>query len=487
MNVFDYLFEHSFELQKDLIPGPGVQKSYKDISFESAKLASYIRKKIGQQKNILLAAANSPFFIIAYLGILKSGNVCIPLSPQTESKVFKFIAEKTQPEICFISDIVHNHLHPDLFCITERKLYEILNREEEILNFETDFNSTQQAMIMFTSGSTAQPKGVILSHDNIIANTESILDSLHLTESDIMMVVLPFYYCYGLSLLNTHIRVGGSLVLNNNFIFFPQTIQYLNGYRCTGFAGVPSHFQLLLRKTNLFREAKLPWLRYVTQAGGRLHNSFINEFTGIFPQIKFFVMYGQTEATARLSILPPEMLEEKPGSIGKGISGVEIRVINEEEIPVVPGEIGEIIVRGKSVMNGYYDDPESTAEVLKNGWLHTGDLATIDNDGYIYITARSKEIIKIGGIRISPREIEEVIVKMDGVIDCTAEAVYDELFGEAIKVTVVVNDKGRKLTKDEVKRFCGAKLAQYKIPAHIFFKQKLEINNSGKKVVRTAN
>jgi len=484
MNFFDFLFENSSGLQKDLILGPMEKMSYRDVYGESRLLANYIRRKIGQQKNILLASTNSPFFIIAYLGILKSGNVCIPLNPQVENEVLEFIIQKTNPEMLLFSENVLRYHNPDLEPFSEIQLYEILKEENECLDFEPEFNGSQLAAIMFTSGSTALPKGVMLSHDNFIANTASIIDSLSLREDDIMMVVLPFYYCYGLSLLNTHLRIGGSLVLNNNFVFFSQTIQHINNYQCTGFAGVPSHFQLLLRKTDLFRRIKMPSLRYVTQAGGRLYDSFISEFINIFPQIKFFVMYGQTEATARLSVLPPERLSEKIGSIGKGIPRVELKVVNEEQSPVSPGEIGEIIVKGKNVMVGYWDDTVSTSAAIKDGWLYTGDLATVDEDGFIYITARKKEIIKIGGIRISPREIEETIVKMEGIVDCTAEAMCDELLGEAIKVTVVVNETGKSITSDDLKRFCGTKLAPYKIPAYFTFHKTMEISPSGKKIKR---
>jgi acyl-CoA synthetase (AMP-forming)/AMP-acid ligase II len=482
MNIFDYLFEHSFSAEKDLILGPMDPKSYRDVFQESGRLAAYIRRKIGRQKKIILATANSPFFVVAYLGILKSGNVCIPLNPQIESEVFEFIKKKTAPDMLFISESLLQHMDPDVASYSEIQLYEILKEEKETLEKEPDFDGSQLAAIMFTSGSTALPKGVMLSHDNLIANTDSIIKSLSLKEEDIMMVVLPFYYCYGLSLLNTHIRVGGSVVLNNNFIFFSQTIQYFNTYRCTGFAGVPSHFQLLLRKTDLFRETPIPSLRYVTQAGGRLHDSFILEFMENFPTIKFFVMYGQTEATARLSALSPELLPAKIGSMGKGIPGVELKVVNEEGTPVSPGEVGEIVVRGKNIMMGYFDDPVSTAEVLRDGWLHTGDLATVDEEGYVFITARKKEIIKIGGIRISPREIEEVIVKMNGIVDCTAEAVDDELLGEAIKVTVVINEHGKKITPEDIKRFCGTRLASYKIPTHFVFHESMVLSPSGKKV-----
>jgi acyl-CoA synthetase (AMP-forming)/AMP-acid ligase II len=207
------------------------------------------------------------------------------------------------------------------------------------------------------------------------------------------------------------------------FIMLGGIINDLKRFRCTGFAGVPTHFQILLRKSESFKTAGFPDLRYVTQAGGKLHNAFISEFIENFPEIRFNVMYGQTEATARLSWLPPEKLPEKIGSCGKAIPGVELRVADEQGNPVKPGESGEILAYGDNIMKGYYKDAVSTSQTLKNGWLHTGDLATVDEEGYIYLTARKKEIIKVGGRRVSPKEIEEVIVSMPDVIDCSIEGI----------------------------------------------------------------
>lgn len=482
MNVVDFLFENSSKLEKDLVLGLKESKSFKSISEESSKLANYLRNKLGQDKKILLVASNSIFFIQAYLGILKSGNICVPLNPGIEQEGFEFIQKKTNSTIGFFPEIVENRLKPSVECITEAMLSEISNSEYEILASEPEFDGERIAEIIFTSGSTALPKGVILSHNNIISNTNSIVQYLGLSEKDIMMVVLPFFYCYGLSLLHTHIRVGGSLVLNNNFIFLGSTINDLNKYQCSGFAGVPSHFQILLRKSDLFKNTKFPTLRYVTQAGGKLHNTFINEFTENFPEIQFFVMYGQTEATSRLSYLPPEMLKKKQGSLGKGIPGVELKVVDDYGSSIMPGDTGEILAHGMNVMLGYFEDQESTANTIKNGWLYTGDLATVDEDGYIYLTARKKEIIKVGGKRVSPKEIEEVIEMITGVIDCTVESIDDELLGEAIKVTVIVNDIGVKITGEDIKQYCGAKLSSYKVPKYVVFKESMEMSPSGKKL-----
>jgi len=482
MNVYDFLFENSFNLDKDLVLGPKESKSFKSISEQCSKLAFYLRNKLGQNQKIVLVAQNSIFFIVAYLGILKSGNICVPLNPDIDKRGFEFIVEKTNSTTCFISEIIINRLKPTFHCITERLLSDTIHDECVILPPESGFDGERVAEIIFTSGSTALPKGVMLSHNNIVANTESITQYLSLNETDIMMVVLPFFYCYGLSLLHSHIRVGGSLVLNNNFIFLGSTFNDLNKYCCTGFAGVPSHFQIMLRKSDLFKNTKFPSLRYVTQAGGKLHNTFICEFTEIFPEIQFFVMYGQTEATSRLSYLPPSLIKKKLGSVGKGMPGVVLKVVDDGGRSILPGDTGEILASGKNIMLGYLDDKESTAETIKHGWLYTGDLATVDEDGYIYITARKKEIIKVGGNRVSPKEIEEVIEMMAGVIDCTVESIYDDLLGEAIKVIVVVNENGKKITIEDLKQYCNGKLSNYKVPKYVVFKDSIEISPTGKKL-----
>jgi acyl-CoA synthetase (AMP-forming)/AMP-acid ligase II len=296
-----------------------------------------------------------------------------------------------------------------------------------------------------------------------------------------MLVVLPFYYCYGLSLLHTHLRVGGSIVFNNSFIFLGSIINNLIDYKCTGFAGVPSHFQIILRKSDSFKKTYFPDLRYVTQAGGKLASIFIDEFRDSKPDIKFFVMYGQTEATARLSYLPPDLYEKKKGSMGRGIPGVELRVINDEGEKVKPGESGEVVARGDNIMTGYFADDEGTAAAIKNGWLYTGDLGTVDEDGYIYLTARKKEIIKVGGKRISPKEIEAVILELTEVIDCSIEGIEDELLGEALKATIVIN-KGSVVNSEAIKLHCSKYLALHKIP-HIYeIKDQLTISATGKKI-----
>lgn len=482
MNAFDYFFENTAQLEKNFLVGKE-EISYRRLYDDCNKIASWLTTKVGQNKNILVLSVNNVFFLKAYLAIIKSGNTCIPLDPNIEKNNFEYINGLTNPLVIFLTEDVARRLNvSNLRCIFPSEISEI---EESLAIdlFPKEFDREKCAEIIFTSGSTGKPKGVMISHKNLIANTSSIVEYLQLTPDDRMLVVLPFYYCYGLSLLHTHLRVGGSIVFNNAFIFIGGVLKSLIDYKCTGFAGVPSHFQILLRKSDSFKQTKFPDLRYVTQAGGKLAPIFIDEFREAHPDVRFVVMYGQTEATARLSWLPPEVYDRRKGSMGKGIPGVELRVINEIGEPIKPGETGEVIARGDNIMMGYFADKEGTKYAIRNGWLYTGDLGTIDEDGYIYLTARSKEIIKVRGKRISPKEIEAVILALPEVIDCTIEGVEDEIEGEMLKAIVTVRkDSISSVTKDRLIQHCSQQLALFKVPQLYEFRDDLTISATGKKI-----
>ncbi|HLP72147.1 MAG TPA: AMP-binding protein [Bacteroidales bacterium] len=483
MNAFDYFFENTYLLTKNFLVG-NEEISFAELYRSSLNIAERLRKEAGTGKNIILLSANNLFFLKTYLGIIKSGNTCIPLDPNTEKENFRYIAALTRPDIIFITRELQSKLPVEEFrCITQDNLPDTV----ENITFHPPVNGGGYdnvcAEIIFTSGSTGKPKGVMISHRNLIANTSSIVEYLELTPEDRMLVVLPFYYCYGLSLLHTHLRAGGSIVLNNSFVFLGTVINNLIKYNCTGFAGVPSHFQILMRMSDTFRKTRFPALRYVTQAGGKLATVFIDEFREAFPEIKFYVMYGQTEATARLSYLPPKLYPEKKGSMGRGIPGVELRVVDPEGEDVKPGQTGEVIARGENIMLGYYLDEESTSRSLRDGWLWTGDLGEVDDEGFIYLTARKNEIIKVRGKRISPKEVESIILQLPEVVDCTVEGIDDSIEGETLKAVIVVKEGTEKtLTADHVKKHCHSKLAQFKVPSVYEFRKNLNMSPTGKKV-----
>jgi long-chain acyl-CoA synthetase len=485
MNSFDYLFSRSKELSKDFVLGPKEHATFRDLYTNSLKLSEFLKTEIGENQNVLIISANSVFFITAYLAIIKSGNVCVPVPVSIEQKTLRYILSITQCNCVFSSDSISSTLEfSDVKKVGELDLAKILIcYQPNESRFSHAFDKNRPAAIIFTSGSTGSPKGVVISHGNIISNTKGIIKGLQLTASDIMGVVLPFSYCYGLSLLHTHLRVGGSLVLINNFFFIGSVIKALKEYRCTGFAGVPSHFQILIRKSQDFLNTVFPDLKYVTQAGGKLHNIFIEEFTQAFPRVKFFVMYGQTEATARLSILPSRLLREKLGSVGKALTGVTLKLADENLKEVKVGEVGQVLAKGDNIMKGYYKDLDGTREAIKDGWLLTGDLARMDQDGFLYMVGRKKEIIKVGGRRVSPKEIESVILSIPQIVDCTIKGIDDDLLGEGIQANVVVKGFFDQFSmKQAILTVCNQNLALFKIPQVIHFEEQIKVNAAGKKV-----
>jgi acyl-coenzyme A synthetase/AMP-(fatty) acid ligase len=246
----------------------------------------------------------------------------------------------------------------------------------------------------------------------------------------------------------------------------------------TGFAGVPSTFAILLNRSNI-RNYFFPKLRYVTQAGGPMSPRHAEELSSVLPDANIFIMYGQTEATARLTFLYPEDLLKKPGSVGKPIPGVHLELVKENGISARVGEEGEIVVKGKNLMAGYWKSPEETRKVLKGNKLYTGDIAKMDDEGYLYMIGRSNDMIKSGAHRISPKEIEEVILEVPEVHEATVFGVEDEILGESVRAVVVLKD-GFKEDAKKIQRYCQTKLAPFKIPKEIVFAKELPKTSSGK-------
>jgi long-chain acyl-CoA synthetase len=335
------------------------------------------------------------------------------------------------------------------------------------------------ASIVYTSGSTGRPRGAVLSHLNIVSNTRSITDYLELTPEDRVLAVLPFYYIYGKSLLNTHFFAGGSIVVDNRFLYPNVILQTMREQDVTGFAGVPSTYSILLSRSNL-KASKFPKLRYVTQAGGAMAPAIQKEVAEAFAPARLFIMYGATEASARLSYLDPHDLPRKWGSIGKAIANVELFVADEGGHSVPFGEEGEIVARGSNLMSGYWNHPEETEKVLKNGLYYTGDIGRMDEEGFLFVVGRTKDMIKIGGNRVSAKEIEEALHEHPAIVEAAVVGVQDDVLGEAPKAFIVVKRGSSDRLLDELPAFLQKHLAAYKIPKLYEVRDALPKSDSGK-------
>jgi acyl-coenzyme A synthetase/AMP-(fatty) acid ligase len=306
------------------------------------------------------------------------------------------------------------------------------------------------AALMSTSGSTGVPRFVKVSHGNLIANTEAIIRSQHLATDERAMLTLPVSYCFGASVMHTHLYQGGGVVFDRRFMFPDKVLQGIAQFDCTTFAGVPTVYNVLLRRSNIRRIA-MPTLRRFLQAGGALAPERINEIREIFPLTKFYVMYGQTEATARISCLEPERWEEKLGSVGQPLDNLVVSIVDERGNAVRTGQVGELLVKGPSICSGYLNDPEETRRVFCDGWLRTGDFARQDEEGYLWIEGRKAGFLKIRGTRVSLAEVEQRVAALPGIYECAACAVDHPEAGEAL-VLFVVPDQGATVVTEEVRR-----------------------------------
>ena len=471
------------------------ERSYGALQSAATAFARYFEETSCRKGDrVILAGENSFFWVSAYLGILRAGLVCVPLSTTVTSEELDQVVEVTESRAAVVQAgfaAKHAGKLRAVHLITDReteRLSDSLTQThfEKIQGVRTtmtgppcEVGADDLAALMFTSGSTGKPRGVMVSHRNIIANTESIIQYLGLMEMDRIMTVLPFHYCFGTSLLCTHLRVGASLVLDSRFMYPETVLQRMLETECTGFAGVPSHYQILLRNSSL-RKKKFPNLRYVQQAGGGLSPVFIRELKQALPDTQIFIMYGQTEATARLSYLPPEHLDKKLGSVGKGIPGVKLRVVDESGRLVQPAEVGEIVAEGESVTLGYWREPAETAVTFRDGELHTGDLATVDEDGFIYIVDRAQDFLKCGGNRISCRQIEDQLLESDEILEAAVVGIPDEVLGEAVKAFVVPRTLSCNGLEETLYSFCTRTMRPHLVPKDIVLVQALPKNSAGK-------
>jgi acyl-CoA synthetase (AMP-forming)/AMP-acid ligase II len=333
------------------------------------------------------------------------------------------------------------------------------------------------ASLIYTSGVTGKPKGVMLSHLNLVSNAHSVVQYFGLTPQDRMMVVLPFYYIYGRSLLYTHFLTGGSLVVDNRFAYPSAILNTMQEQEVTCLAGVPSTYSILLNRSDI-RARSLPHLRFVCQAGGGMSKTMQKTVAEVFHPARLFVMYGATEAAPRLTYVEPEMLPFKWGSIGRAVPGMEVIVADEQGRRLPPHVHGEIAARGPSIMMGYWKDPEGTAQVLRHGYYFTGDLGFADEDGYMFVTGRARDMIKTGGNRVSAKEIEDVVSSIPGVLETAVIGVDDEILGEAIKVFLV--PASPELTEDVVKTELRQRLPLFKQPKRVEIRESLPKNQAGK-------
>jgi long-chain acyl-CoA synthetase len=455
---------------------------------------------VGKGDRVGLLCENSIEYIVCYYGILKAGCIVASLSTDFKPDGLAELLGELEPKVLIVSPKFEKNVRSlDSARFRVDRLWIIgphpAGQSTEDCNMtlpgglaaqsdqdpSLDIDPKSCAAIIYTSGSAGKPKGVTLSHANIVANTRSIVEYLGLSASDVQMIVLPFFYVMGKSLLNTHFAVGGTVVINNKFAYTASVLKQMAEEGATGFSGVPSTYAHLLFKSPLaaYRD-KLPALRYCSQAGGHMPRHVKFELLKVLPEhTRLVVMYGATEASARLTYVPPERLESKIDSIGIPIAGVTMSVMSPEGKALGPGVTGELVARGENIMLGYYKDEEATKRVLDANGYHTGDLGYRDDDGYFYVTGRKDDQLKVGGHRVNPQEIEDTIVESGLAAECLVFGIPDPLQGHRLAALVVPIRKTAD-TVEGILKYCGAKLPKFKVPGSLLLVEAIPKTSSGK-------
>jgi len=424
--------------------------------------------------------SNSPEYLAAFYGTLLADCVVVPLPVSLEDHRRRQILDSCQPDLLIarLSDLNAQETQSTTATLSLSK-----GEGEEILYSPPRRQGQDLAMLLFTSGSMGMPKGVMLSHQNLLANADSILRELPIRATDRALAVLPFCHAFGNSILQTHVLSGATLLIDRALTFPSSMVEALRELGATSFSAVPEVYGILLKYGRL-GEKPLPALRYMTVAGGALRYDLAAQIESRIRPASFHVMYGQSEATARLASLPPQELHTRPGSIGRPISGVELAVMDEANRELPAGSTGMLCARGANVMLGYWQDKTATAEVLGgDGWLRTGDLARRDDDGFFYLQGRANLLVKVQGHRVHPAEIEGLV---EAEFPQTCAVAVPMTRGDEIRFVLFLAPRDdRPIDVTKIRATCQRELPSYKQPLYYEVLERFPLT-SGYKIDREA-
>ncbi|MGW7259137.1 long-chain-fatty-acid--CoA ligase [Streptomyces sp. NPDC054834] len=458
--------------------------SYRALDQVSARMAGLLRDRgvePGDQVGIMLP--NSPEFAIAYFGVLRVGGIVVPMNPLLKSREVAYYLGDSGARLLFarpaFADEVRTgaqQVEADAVVVDPGGFDELLAcaplAEDVVERHEDD-----TAVILYTSGTTGQPKGAELTHANLTRNCETVAaELLHLTSEDVIFGGLPLFHAFGQSCtLNAAVACGACLTLLPRFDA-EQALQMLAEHGVTVFAGVPTIFSRLLRPPD--RETyDVSALRLAVSGGAAIPVQVLRDFEAAFGCV-VLEGYGLSETSPVASFSRLDAAR-KPGSIGTPIDGVQMRVVDDSGNEVSKGETGEIAIRGHNVMKGYWQRPEATAAAIRNGWLHTGDLGRVDQDGYFWIVGREKDMINRGGYKVFPREVEEVLYEHPAVADAAVIGLPNPDLGEEIGAAVVLRP-GTATTAEELRDYVKGQVAAYKYPRKVWIVDALPKGATGK-------
>jgi amino acid adenylation domain-containing protein len=498
------LFEQSARKTPDKVAlvFESTRTTYAQLDRLATQLAAALQQRgVQRGDRVTTFLDNGVEAVVSIYAALKCGAVIMPVNPLTKKEKLAYLLNDSRASALiahaalqteFEDALAHNQsvhtcmvVDGDGAAGTDARCIPYPSAGSESLAFTEPSTIDQDlAGIIYTSGSTGDPKGVMLTHLNMVSAARSISTYLDLQHDDVIVCVLPLAFDYGLYQVLMSLQVGATLVLERSFSFPVKVLETMERERVTVFPGVPTVFSLLMAMKTL-RDHPLPALRKITNTAAALSEEHIRQLRSLFPHAQLYSMYGLTECK-RVTYLPPDQLDIRPTSVGRGMPNEEVWLVDEAGRRLPNGSTGELVIRGSNVMRGYWEKPEETAKRLKPGpiagemILHSGDIFRTDAEGYLYFVARKDDIIKSRGEKVSPREVENVLYGMDGVLDAAVIGVPDPVLGEAVKAFITFKPGWPRPSEREVIKYCLSKLESFMAPKYVAIVDELPKTDTGK-------
>lgn len=477
--------------------------TYRDVELDAARMAGWFTEQgLARGDRVAIQLPNIPEFVTAYLGALRAGLVTVPLNPLLRPAEVAYQLRDSQASVLVthaeqLDDATAARSQAELDRLTilatgaagravdtsgVHGLDEVRDAAPVTDIVPTDPLDT--AVIIYTSGTTGRPKGAELTHFQLYMNCTVAGEQVHFSSGDVILGSLPMFHVFGLSsVLNSAIRFGASLVLLPSFD--PQAaLDAAEQHRITLLVGVPTMF-IALQQAAGRREFQWPSLRYGISGGAPMPGGTLRNFEEQFPGAVLLEGYGSTES-ASVVTASRSAEDRRPGSIGRPIWGIDVRVVDEQGSALPPGaeHVGEIQFRGHNVMKGYFGRPEQTAKAIQDGWFATGDLGYHDEDGYFFVVDRKKDMVVRGGYNVYPREVEETLYEHPAVYEAAVFGEPDDRLGEEVVAAITLRP-GQSAQPEDIQKFAKERVAPYKYPRHIRILDELPKSASGKILKRS--
>ncbi len=504
--LHDYLIQAARELSDKIALVCMKQRvSYGELDARSNALANcLISAGVMRGDRVVVFADNTVETVVSFWAVLKANAVVSIVNPLTKSDKLHYLLQDCRPTALITDAHIHSvFAEPARDCshlrcvivsgnIDDVKLAALPHARRWDVALAAGGRSAPPvrtcididlAAIIYTSGSTGDPKGVMLTHRNMLAACTSVASYLELQEDEVILGVLPLAFDYGLYQMIMAFRTGARLVLERSFTFPAQILNLMVAEGVTGFPGVPTIFSILAELKSL-KDYDLSKIRYVTNTAAALPFKHILMLKDIFPAARIYSMYGLTECK-RCTYLPPKYIDRKPSSVGIAIPNTEAWIVDEDGNKVGHDTVGQLVIRGATVMKGYWEKPEATARKLKPGplpgeqVLYTGDYCRMDDEGYLYFVGRMDDIIKSRGEKVAPKEVENMIMNIPGVKEVAVIGVPDDILGQAVKAFIVL-EEGVVINEKQFQKECQSRLENFMVPKYIVEVESLPKTDTGK-------